>query len=304
MRDLIPLAVRWRAYRHMPRESVIRRRPWIINLALFLTTVVTTTFIGALYVNHKTDSWILFFLSGWVFSVPLMGVLLVHEMGHYIMGRIRYLDVTPPYFIPAPPPFFLGTFGAFIKIRSPITDKNVLMEVGSGGPIAGAVVGIPLLLLGLYLSDVQPGVSAEKGISFGSSIVLELLCLVRFGDFSTNTTILLHPTAMAAWFGLFVTAMNLLPIGQLDGGHVVYALFGPRVAQVVSVVVLLTLIPLGYFLWPGWFVFGLLAAFLGMRHPPPIDTYSPLNKTSRLMGWASIVLFVLTFIPIPISFIE
>ncbi len=267
-----------------------------------MVTAVTTTIAGSLYANENTDSSIWFFLSGWVFSVPLMSILVVHEMGHYIAGRMRFLDVTPPFFIPAIPP--LGTFGAFIKIRSPITSRGVLMEVGAWGPLAGAILAVPLLYIGLHMSEIRPSTGvAQTGLAFGSSIILELLCLIRFGEFSFNTTILLHPTAMAAWFGLFVTAMNLLPIGQLDGGHVIYALFGPRRARIISVVVLAGLVPLGYFLWFGWFVFGALAMFLGLRHPPPLDPITPLTGRARLLGWSAIILFVLTFIPVPVTII-
>jgi membrane-associated protease RseP (regulator of RpoE activity) len=269
---------------------------------LFVLTALTTTAVGALYTNDKFDSWILFFLRGWVFSVPLMTILLVHEMGHYLTGRRHLLDVTPPYFIPAIPP--LGTFGAFIKIRSPIPNRKVLLRVGASGPMAGALIAIPLLIVGLYLSEMRLQVGEAKGFQFGTSIILELLCLLRFGEFSFNATIHLHATAIAAWFGLFVTAMNLLPIGQLDGGHVIYALFGPRRAHIISVIVFACLIPLGIVLWPGWLMFGILTLFLGLRHPPPLDPYTPLDRSGRLLGWAAIVLFLLTFIPVPLNFVE
>jgi membrane-associated protease RseP (regulator of RpoE activity) len=291
-----------RCCRLLTRRLTIRKRFPTINIVLFVLTALTTTAVGALYANSTFDSWILFFLRGWVFSVPLMTILLVHEMGHYLTGRRHLLDVTPPYFIPAIPP--LGTFGAFIKIRSPITNRKVLVEVGASGPMAGALVAIPLLVVGLYLSEIRPQMGEAKGFAFGSSIILELLCWLRFGEFSFNSTILLHPTAMAAWFGLFVTAMNLLPIGQLDGGHVIYALFGPRRAQIISVIVFACLIPLGILLWPGWFMFGILTLFLGLRHPPPLDPYTPLDRGGRLLGWAAIVLFLLTFIPVPLNFVE
>jgi membrane-associated protease RseP (regulator of RpoE activity) len=280
-------------------RSTIRKKHWL-NLILFLITCVTTTMAGALYTDGRTDSWFSFFIGGWVFSVPLMSILVVHEMGHFLTGRRHRLDVTPPYFLPAIPP--LGTFGAFIKIRSPITNLRALVEIGASGPIAGAFVAIPMLLVGLYFSEireVQP--DKQGGMNFGSSVILELLCFMRFGQFSGNATILLHPTALAAWFGLFVTAMNLLPIGQLDGGHVIYALFGRRRAKMISVVVLCVLIPLGILLWPGWIVFGAMAFFLGLNHPPPLDSYTPLDKTGRIIGWTAIILFVLTFIPIPVS---
>jgi membrane-associated protease RseP (regulator of RpoE activity) len=228
-----------------------------------------------------------------------MSILLVHEMGHYLTGRSRNLDVTPPYFLPAPPP--VGTFGAFIKIRSPITNRRVLVEIGASGPLAGAVIAIPLLYAGLAMSEIRPDAVSADGFSLGSSLILELLCLLRFGEFSSQVTVILHPTALAAWFGLFVTAMNLLPIGQLDGGHVVYALFGPRVAAVVSLGVFCLLIPLGIMVWPGWLIFGVLVFFLGLRHPMPLDPYAPLEVRERRIGWAALVLFALTFIPVPFS---
>ena len=262
--------------------------------------MITTTAVGGLYANDKFDSWPMFFLNGLVFSIPLMTILFVHEMGHYMAGRRRGLNVTLPYFIPSIPP--LGTFGAFIKVRSFIPNKKILMELGAWGPLSGAAVGIPLLFLGLWLSEVHPKTySPEIGISFGTSLILEIGCLLRFGEFSFNNMIILHPTAMAAWFGLFVTAMNLLPMGQLDGGHVIYSLFGSRVSRIITFSVFGALIPLGMFLWHGWLVFGALTLLLGLRHPPTLDEYTSLDKSGRLTGYAAIALFILTFVPAPIS---
>jgi membrane-associated protease RseP (regulator of RpoE activity) len=283
------------------RRRIIRRRIGTINVVLFVVTALTTTFAGAMYAGEPTESWLSFFLSGWVFSVPLMSILLVHEMGHYLAGRRRYLDITPPYFLPSVPP--LGTFGAFIKIRSPIPTKKVLVEVGASGPIAGAALAIPLLAVGLYHSEIRPEAIQTDGLglTFGSSLILELICLLRFGQFSFNSTILMHPTAMAAWFGLFVTAMNLLPMGQLDGGHVIYALFGERRARMISFATFACMIPLGIFFWQGWLVFGVLALFLGLKHPPPLDPYTPLDRRGKILGWVAVVLFILTIVPIPIT---
>jgi membrane-associated protease RseP (regulator of RpoE activity) len=277
-------------------------RQWLIHGSLFAVTFLTATVAGSIYANVKTDDIITYLMGGWVFSVPLMTILLTHEMGHYLFGRRHYLDVTPPYFIPAPPP--LGTFGAFIRIRSPIPDRQTLIEVGACGPIAGALVAIPMLILGMGLSEATPAVEPAKGFALGSSIILELFSLIRFGHFTSDANVVLHPTALAAWFGLFVTAMNLLPIGQLDGGHVIYALFGPRWAGNISLIVFALLIPCGILLWPGWFVFALLAFVLGLRHPPPLNSYAPLEQSGYLLGWSAILLFVLAFIPVPISIIE
>ncbi len=267
---------------------------------LFLVTVVTTTLAGALQNSVRSDSWLVFFCRGLTFSIPLMAILSVHELGHYLTGRRRLLAVTPPYFIPGFLP--IGTFGAFIKIRSPITDRRVLMEVGAMGPLAGSIVAIPLLFLGLQLSTVVPASTAGGGqLTMGSSLLLELGCLLTFGQFSSPGTVMLHPTASAAWYGLFITALNLLPVGQLDGGHVVYALYGPRTARITSYATICLLVPMGIFLWPGWLVFGLLVTYLGLGHPPPLDGFTPLDRTGRLIGWLAVALFIATFMPVPLS---
>jgi membrane-associated protease RseP (regulator of RpoE activity) len=282
------------------KEDESIRRSWLINIALFFVTVLTTTIAGALYANKEFTSWFTFFLNGLVFSIPLMSILLVHEMGHFLAGRRRHLDVTPPFFIPAIPP--VGTFGAFIKIRSMIPDRQALIEVGAAGPVCGAIMAIPLLFVGMSLSEIHAGAETSgSGLSFGTSIIFELASLIWFGKLSFQTVIILHPIAIAAWFGLFVTAMNLLPMGQLDGGHVIYALFGPRVARYVSYGVFGSLIPLGIFTWPGWIMFAALTLIIGLKHPPPVDTYSEPSPRGRVLAWTAIALFVLTFVPTPIT---
>jgi membrane-associated protease RseP (regulator of RpoE activity) len=276
----------------------------LFHLLLLLVTFSTVTFTGALYANERVDSWLGFFLSGWVFSLPLMTILVVHELGHYLAGRRWHLAMTLPYFLPSVPP--IGTFGAFIRVLSPFPDRRALMEVGSWGPLAGSLVAIPLLIVGLMLSEMRPETTPQGGalFNFGSSIILELVCLLRFGEFSFNATVILHPTAMAAWFGLFVTSMNLLPMGQLDGGHVVYALFGPRVSRNIGYVTLGSLAVMGVALWPGWLVFGALTVILGLRHPYPLDVGTPLETRQRVMGWLALVLLVICFIPVPITVVE
>jgi membrane-associated protease RseP (regulator of RpoE activity) len=271
-----------------------------LHLLLFGATFVTTTFAGSLYASEDTEWSFGAFLEGWVFSVPLMTILLVHEMGHFLAGRFRRLDVTPPYFLPAPPP--LGTFGAFIKIRSFIPDRDALMEVGAAGPLAGSLVAIPMLFVGVALSRMEQSAVHGDGLVFGSSILLEIACRLRFGEFSFRGDVFLHPTALAAWFGLFVTAMNLLPIGQLDGGHVVYALFGGKWARIVSIAGFCALIPLGMLLWKGWLVFCLVVvAGLGLKHPPPLYDGLPIGRRGRVLGWLCLLLFTLTFVPAPIT---
>lgn len=208
--------------------------------------------------------------------------------------------MTPPFFIPAIPP--LGAFGAFIKIKSPITDRNTLLEVGASGPVAGGAVAIPLLVIGLYYSEIIALEPVGEGLrmSFGTSLVTGFFTWIIHGTPAQGYDVLLHPTATAAHFGLFVTALNLLPMGQLDGGHVVYALAGPDRARYVSMGVFLILIPLAIWKWPGWIVFGALVFILGLRHPPVMDPYTPLSPRVRLLGVTALILFVITFVPTPI----
>lgn len=299
------------------RRSKIGKFSRVLYIVLFVATCVTTTMRGASFADmsrlplHTVEDWVVFFLRGCLFSVPLMGILLAHEMGHFIAGKRHSLNITPPLFIPCPPISLFGmtllipgTFGAIIKIRSLITDRNALIRVGAWGPLAGSFVAIPMLAVGVYYSQsipLPPGGQEHVGISFGTSALLELMCWVRFGHFSFEQAVLLHPIGLAAWYGLFVTALNLLPIGQLDGGHVLYALLGPRKAPIGSLAVLICLIPLGILLWPGWLFFGVLVTILGWRHPPPLDPYTPLDRGAKLIGCAAVILFLLIFIPIPIS---
>ncbi len=177
------------------------------------------------------------------------------------------------------------------------------MRVGACGPLSGSIVAIPMLMVGMWMSDVAPSKEPAVGLDFGSSLILEICSLIRFGHITWDANVTLHPIALAAWFGLFVTAMNLLPIGQLDGGHVIYALFGPRWARIVSMTTLGCLIPLGIVFWPGWFVFGLLAVILGVKHPPPLDPMTPLDRRGLLIGYSAILLFILSFVPVPVSFL-
>jgi membrane-associated protease RseP (regulator of RpoE activity) len=221
-------------------------------------------------------------------------------MGHYIAGLRRGLDVTPPFFIPAIPP--LGAFGAFIKIKSPITDRDTLLEVGASGPLAGSLIAVPLLLIGLYHSEIIRLTPIADGfrLSFGSSLLTGFFTWLFHGTPPAGHDVLLHPTATAAHFGLFVTALNLLPMGQLDGGHVVYAVVGARRARFVSIGVFLALIPLAAWKWPGWIVFGGLVFILGLKHPPLLVPYRPLAPRLRLMAALALILFAVTFTPTPV----
>ena len=261
--------------------SHIPRRQLLLHFFLLIATLITT-----------------FWAGGLAFGVTLILILGAHEMGHYLMTRKWGVSATLPYFIPAPPPFIAGTFGAFIKMRSPIPNRRVLLEIGAAGPIAGFVVCIPALIIGLTLSEVgEP--NFELGFSFGSSIALSFLTKMVLGVSPENADIVLHPIAFAGWIGLFITALNLLPIGQLDGGHIIYALFEKNY-QIISKITFIILIPLGYFSWQGWFIWAAIVAVFGFRHPPLIDESIPLTSQDKKIGLISIAIFVVTFIPAPI----
>jgi membrane-associated protease RseP (regulator of RpoE activity) len=266
-----------------------------MHTILLLLTLLSTTIAGAVLsgVNPFKDPMMIY--RGLIFSIPLMLILGIHELGHFIAARIHRVDVTPPYFIPAPS--LIGTFGAFIKIRSPLPDKNALMDIGAAGPLAGIAVAIPVLIVGLLHSKVKM-VNDMGGISLGSSLLFELFSRLIHGSIPDGYDLVLHPIAFAGWIGLLVTALNLIPVGQLDGGHIAYALFGSRYSGVSKVFPFL-LIPMGFF-WVGWLIWAFLLFFLGTGHPPPMDSYSDLTRSRRIVGYISLVVFVLAFTPVPV----
>jgi membrane-associated protease RseP (regulator of RpoE activity) len=284
----------------MNGERRQQRGPWL-QVALFLFTLVTTTLAGAL--QHGVDP----FSSpgqiylGLPFAATLMTILLVHEMGHYLMSRYHGVSATLPYFIPAPS--FIGTFGAFIRMKSAPPDRRSLFDVAAAGPLAGLALAIPAVVLGLTLSTVSPEESGG-GLALGSSLLLSFLSQATLGILPDEANIVMHPIGFAGWIGLLVTAMNLLPVGQLDGGHIVYALFGERYLW-VSRAALLGILLLGLLRWwDGWLVWGALLLFMGLRHPPPLDPYTPLDAKRTFMGWVMLAILAVTFIPVPFSIQE
>ena len=284
-------------------------RVWL-HLALLLLTVATTITAGAMQqgVNPLTHPLDLY--RGIPFSFTLLLILGTHEMGHYLISRRHGLNVTLPFFIPAPPviyipgvgaiPIIFGTFGAFIKIRSPIQDKKALLDVGCAGPLTGVVVSIPLIILGLKLSTVKIMSIGEGGLILGEPLLFKFLSWVVFGHLTPEQNVFLHPVAFAGWIGLLVTMLNLIPVGQLDGGHVAYALF-PRYHRYISWTCLSLLVLSGLFFWQGWLVWAVLLYFLGMRHPPPAYDWVPLDRRRKIIGIITILVFLLTFTPVPIK---
>jgi len=273
----------------------------MLHIGLLLATVVTTVIAGALQqgVNPLETPELLY--KGIPFSFTLLLILGAHEMGHYLVSRQHHLDVSLPYFIPAPPiPFIIGTFGAFIRIRSPIKDKRALLDVGCAGPLIGVMVSIPVVLVGLKLSAVTVIGGGEGTLTLGEPLLFKLLSWLALGPLTPDQNIVLHPVAFAGWIGLLVTALNLIPVGQLDGGHVAYALF-PEHHRYISLVSLGLLVICGVIFWTGWLLWAGLIAFLGWRHPPPYQFWVPLDRRRRVLGIITTAVFVLTFSPAPFA---
>jgi membrane-associated protease RseP (regulator of RpoE activity) len=294
------------------RFALPRGRLWLHALLLALT-FASTTFVGARLVENfhgnrpafdfNTDFPAYFTLLGeprrWVwglpFSLTLLMVLLAHEMGHYLACVYYRLDASLPYFIPAPT--FIGTLGAFIRIRSPIYSRRVLFDVGVAGPLAGFVFLLPALAIGIAYSKVLPGIAEQGDLVFGRPLLMKWLAWAIFPGVA-SADLYLHPVARAAWVGVFATALNLLPFGQLDGGHILYSFAGRRF-RVLSRVFLVMLLPLGYLYWP-WWAWAVVLFFFGLKHPVIYDP-APLGKGRTRLGWVSLAVFVVCFMPSPIA---
>lgn len=276
-------------------------RPWI-NWLLFGLTIVTTIWAGAAHQGVNLLQEPQRFLVGVPYAAGLLAILGVHEMGHYFAARYHGIRVTPPYFIPVP--FALGTFGAFIQMKSPAENRRALFDVAVAGPLAGLVIAIPALLVGLRYSVVMP-LDANLpphvgGTSVGSSILFAVLAKLSLGDaLQYGSFVQLHPLAFAGWLGLFITALNLLPIGQLDGGHMARAMFGSRVGQTLSSLAMWTLILLALFVWQGLFMWAIIVFFLAGRGTPPLNDVTPISLSRRLVGYGTFLILALILTPLP-----
>jgi membrane-associated protease RseP (regulator of RpoE activity) len=233
--------------------------------------------------------------AGLSFSLPLILILLAHELGHYCACLYYDLDATLPYFLPVPT--FIGTMGAFIRIRSIIYSRRILFDVGLAGPLAGFVVLMPFLFFGVWMSRISPA-GSQGDLIFGTPLVIELLEKVFFPGVPASE-IYLHPMARGAWVGVFATALNLLPIGQLDGGHIVYALLG-KSARVISLAAIAALVPLGYF-YPPWWGWAIALYFVGRRHPHIYDN-TPVNQVRKGFAALGLALFILCFMVAPLGY--
>lgn len=290
-----------RSYAILRERASSSRRLSRTHVLLFLATVLTTLAAGAILNGNDVfrEPWAI--IWGWPFSLSLMAILGIHEFGHYYYARRHRVDVTPPYFIPLPPPItFIGTLGAFIRMRGPIPNRLALLEIGAAGPIAGFLVAVPALFLGLHLSTVVQ-IDTEGFIIEGNSLLYKLAKTIMFPELASEEDILLHPVAFAGWIGLLVTMLNLLPLAQLDGGHIAYALLGDR-QEWVGRAVFVAFIPMGILLSPNWLFWGLLILLLmrTVRHPPVPGVNRPLTTRELAIGIACLILFILCFIPIPL----
>lgn len=279
-----------------------------LHALLFVATLASSTFCGGLYYGWLPSPELLerirdprLIVEGLKFSLPLMAILLAHEMGHYTAARRHRLAATLPFFLPMPIPllFSPGTLGAVIRVKEPIRTRRQLLDVGAWGPVSGFVATLPFLVVGIALSGVQQIDPEGPGIYFGEPILFQLIArAIFFPNLAPGQDIMVHPTAWAAWFGLFVTALNMLPFFQLDGGHVCYALFG-RHHRAAAWPLLGVLVALGL-LWPGWWLWAIILAVLGPRHPPVLDEDRPLDRRRLVLGWAALVILALSFSPQPI----
>jgi membrane-associated protease RseP (regulator of RpoE activity) len=242
--------------------------------------------------------------NGLSFSITALAILLCHEMGHYIACRRYGLPCTLPYFLPVP--FNFGTFGAFIKIKAPIQSKRQLFDVGIAGPIAGFVALVPFLLYGIAKSQpalLSPATDLREATGVillpGRCLAIELATWLFHGPLGEGVVLDLHPMALAAWLGLLATAINLLPLGQLDGGHVLYAATG-RLQRRLAFPLWLTLGLMGLY-WVGWLLWCFIVMLIGLYHPPVYDEHEPLDRRRRLLAWLALAMFLLCFMPVPIQ---
>ena len=281
-----------------------RRSVWV-NIILLMATVFTTTLAGALqWVDIDMADWMNMFSlqylwQGFIFfSVPLLLILGVHEMGHYYASKKHHVDASLPYFIPLPPPFLLGTFGALISTREPIPNRKALLDIGVAGPLCGFLVAIPISLIGFFLMQQQPIPIPSNGANI--SLIPPLLLQWMQNLFSISGNYVIHPTLFAGWVGIFLTAVNLLPAGQLDGGHVARAILKEK-HKYVSWVVIFVLAGLSFF-YTGWLMFAIIILlFIGTQHQPPLNEITKLDTRRKILGLAILIIFILSFAPIPFS---
>ncbi|HSZ19297.1 MAG TPA: site-2 protease family protein [Candidatus Acidoferrum sp.] len=294
-------------------EARRQRRSLAIAILLFVLTLISTLAVGtqfaSSYASGRTPNINDLFsnfaallahpqllLSGVPFAFTLIGILLAHELGHFFACRYYGISASYPYFIPAPT--LIGTLGAFIRIRSPISNRKALFDVGLAGPVIGFLFAVPALAIAIFYSRVVPFSVASTPTVFGHPLVMRfLVAALRPGVSLQN--LLLHPVGQAAWVGLFATALNLLPAGQLDGGHILYSVAG-KYHKKITLAVALLLIPLGFIFWYGWIMWSVLLLAIGFRHPPLLNRWETLDRTRMLWAAFAVLMFILCFMPMPV----
>lgn len=296
------------------------------HIILFVFTILTTLITGYSFSANYIDSIL--------FSLSILLILGSHEMGHYYYGKKHNVDITMPYFIPAPPIIsIIGTFGAFIKIKSPIATKRALFDIGIAGPIAGVLVAIPVIMIGLKLSNIVniEQINSTPGLLIipGDTILFSFLSTIVLTELPAGYEYILHPMAFAGWVGLLVTALNLIPYGQLDGGHILYSLFSEKTHKYLSIFILILLLFLGigtsrlielfdnYFSilyiypqlielktqgWAGWLVWGALLIIMGPKHPPTLlESNLSIDIRRKTLSLIALLLFIVSFTPVPLT---
>ncbi len=293
--------------------SVATGERWWLHGLLLILTLLTTTAMGARLALNYQENLPAFSEQDWSallrlirnpgllslglpFSLTLLAILMAHELGHYFACLHYRIDASPPYFLPAPT--LIGTLGAFIRIRSPIYTRHILFDVGIAGPLAGFLFVLPALAIGLAYSKVIPGIATEGDLVFGAPLMQRLMEAIVFPGVRSSD-IYLHPVSRAAWVGLLATALNLLPIGQLDGGHILYSFIGER-HRLLSKIFVAALVPLGLAFSYSWLLWALLLILFGMRHPVIYDD-APVGQGRWLLGLLALLIFVLSFTPAPIA---
>jgi membrane-associated protease RseP (regulator of RpoE activity) len=316
-----PAPVAWQRLPEGVAEE-IERRSWRRAFLLFFVTLLSVFWVGA-RMTASTPGQSVSLLDGWTFAVPLLIILLCHEFGHYLQGRRHGVAVSPPYFLPFPNLF--GTMGAFISIRSPIPDRRVLFDISAAGPLSGFLPSVIALVIGYELSTVAPMITEPNLVvyQFGDSLLTWIIQQLTVGPVAEGLEVWIHPVGLAGWVGLFITMLNLIPIGTLDGGHLAYAVFGRR-QWTAGRIVLLSMFVLGFTVSWIWLTlpifFTLLIAIVWMimkrtgrtdtrfvdfwrglllKHPPVPDE-SPLDTGRKWLGWVCLVVFALCFIPVPL----
>lgn len=295
---------------HVPPVPQKFRHRWRVHIVLFLITLVFTTGVGALhYLSFISEfgrrevpfGWGLL-VDGLWYSLTLLGILGAHEFGHYYFCRRYNIDASLPYFIPAPIPL-TGTLGAVIKIREAFPNRTVLFDIGVGGPIAGFIVLVPALLVGMRMSEVVPIPTGDAVFYLGEPLLFQLVAWMQFGSLSEDVTINIHPMVFAAWFGMLATALNLLPFGQLDGGHITYATLRrwstPISLLTVGVAIVMTYNSTSWMFMTLMMLVMLL--LLGPRHPRVIWEEEPLPRSRHVIAVLALIIFILCFTPVPID---